>query len=83
MRYLLKDEDPNKPIYFGHHFKTIVPQGYFSGGAGYILSKEALRRFGAQSTNASFVAKMAARRTRNSASACKGWGLKLGIPLTG
>lgn len=44
LRYFLSDEDPNEPIYFGHHFKPIVKQGYFSGGAGYVLSKEALRR---------------------------------------
>ncbi|KAL5006244.1 hypothetical protein ScPMuIL_015050 [Solemya velum] len=44
LRYFLSNEDTNTPIYFGHHFKTIVKQGYFSGGAGYVLSKEALRR---------------------------------------
>ena len=46
MRYLLASHSPNEPVYFGHHFKVIVDQGYFSGGGGYVLSKEALRRFG-------------------------------------
>lgn len=46
LRYFLSAHDPNEPVYFGHHFKTNVVQGYHSGGAGYVLSKEALRRFG-------------------------------------
>lgn len=46
LRYFLSSQNKDDPIYFGHHFKTIVKQGYFSGGAGYVLSKEALRRFG-------------------------------------
>ena len=45
LRYLLKDFDTNKPIFFGGKFKPHVDQGYFSGGAGYVLSKEALKRF--------------------------------------
>ncbi|ODN02438.1 Glycoprotein-N-acetylgalactosamine 3-beta-galactosyltransferase 1 [Orchesella cincta] len=45
LRYMLKDYDPNYPIYFGCKFKPFVEQGYMSGGAGYVLSKEALRKF--------------------------------------
>ncbi|XP_064635609.1 glycoprotein-N-acetylgalactosamine 3-beta-galactosyltransferase 1-like isoform X2 [Lineus longissimus] len=44
LRYLLAHHSPESPVFFGHHFKTIVKQGYMSGGAGYVLSKEALRR---------------------------------------
>lgn len=44
LRYMLKDKNTSDPVYFGHHFQTIVKQGYFSGGAGYVLSREALRR---------------------------------------
>ena len=44
LRYLLSHYDPNKPLYFGHHFKMHTEQGYMSGGSGYVLSKEALRR---------------------------------------
>ena len=54
LRYFLSGENTNDPVYFGHHFKTIVKQGYFSGGAGYILSKEALRRVGEKGKNSSF-----------------------------
>ena len=46
LRYMLSGEDPSKPIYFGHHFKLFVAQGYFSGGGGYVISKEALKRYG-------------------------------------
>lgn len=45
LRYLLKDHDPDDPVYFGRKFRPYVPQGYMSGGAGYVLSREALKRF--------------------------------------
>ena len=45
LRYFLENFDTNKPIFFGGKFKPHVDQGYFSGGAGYVLSKEALKRF--------------------------------------
>ncbi len=44
LRYLLKDQNSSHPIYFGRKFKPYVRQGWMSGGAGYVLSKEALRR---------------------------------------
>ncbi|ESO11536.1 hypothetical protein HELRODRAFT_189993 [Helobdella robusta] len=46
LRYFLSSQDPAKPIYFGHHFSPYVKQGYNCGGAGYAISREALRRFG-------------------------------------
>ncbi|KAK3743745.1 hypothetical protein RRG08_043477 [Elysia crispata] len=48
LRYFLSNEDPREPIYFGQRFKPFVKQGYASGGGGYVLSREALRRFGAE-----------------------------------
>ncbi|XP_007980274.3 glycoprotein-N-acetylgalactosamine 3-beta-galactosyltransferase 1 [Chlorocebus sabaeus] len=45
LRWLLSKYDPEEPIYFGRRFKPYVKQGYMSGGAGYVLSKEALKRF--------------------------------------
>ncbi|KAI1891165.1 hypothetical protein AGOR_G00162130 [Albula goreensis] len=45
LRWLLANHTPDEPIYFGRRFKPFVKQGYMSGGAGYVLSKEALRRF--------------------------------------
>ncbi|XP_015213646.2 glycoprotein-N-acetylgalactosamine 3-beta-galactosyltransferase 1 [Lepisosteus oculatus] len=45
LRHLLSTYNPEEPIYFGRRFRPFVKQGYMSGGAGYVLSKEALRRF--------------------------------------
>ena len=47
LRLFLASQNTSEPVFFGHHLKPFVlPQGYLSGGAGYVLSKEALRRFG-------------------------------------
>ena len=45
LRALLRQHNPDEPIQFGCKLKQIEPRGYMSGGAGYVLSKEALRRF--------------------------------------
>lgn len=42
---MLYPVDPKTPIYFGLRFKPYVKQGYMSGGAGYVLSKEAVKKF--------------------------------------
>ncbi|CAH1394523.1 unnamed protein product [Nezara viridula] len=44
LRYMLSDYNTSEPVYFGCRFKPYVKQGYMSGGAGYVLSKEAVRR---------------------------------------
>ncbi len=46
LRYFLSSKNPSDPVYFGHRFKPYVRQGYYSGGGGYVFSREALRRFG-------------------------------------
>ena len=45
LRLLLSEFNATEPLYFGRRFKPFVKQGYMSGGAGYVLSKEALKRF--------------------------------------
>ncbi|KFB49838.1 AGAP012265-PA-like protein [Anopheles sinensis] len=47
LRYFLYAYVPDLPIYFGSKFRypDYVKQGYFSGGAGYVMSREAVRRF--------------------------------------
>ncbi|XP_012159011.1 glycoprotein-N-acetylgalactosamine 3-beta-galactosyltransferase 1-like [Ceratitis capitata] len=46
LRHLLYTYSPEMPIYFGHDFKFIFSDNkhYMSGGAGYVLSREALHR---------------------------------------
>ncbi|KAG8336081.1 hypothetical protein J6590_053304 [Homalodisca vitripennis] len=44
LRYLLYNYNSSDPLYFGCRFKPYVKQGYMSGGAGYVLSKEAVSR---------------------------------------
>ena len=53
LRHFLSEQNSSEPVYFGHHFKAFPTQGYMSGGAGYCLSKEALRRFGQNSRKGS------------------------------
>ena len=45
MRHMLEPYDSSKPYWFGCKYSPYVTNGYMSGGAGYVLSKEALRRF--------------------------------------
>ena len=45
LRKFLEDKDPEQPHYYGHHFTWVIKGGYNSGGGGFVVSKEALRRF--------------------------------------
>lgn len=45
LRYALSKYDTETPVYLGRRFYPFVKNGYMAGGAGYVLSKEALRRF--------------------------------------
>ena len=54
LRYFLSSQDTMEPVYFGHHLQFIVKQGYHSGGAGYVLSKEALRRLATKGKDPEF-----------------------------
>uniref|UniRef100_A0A914QMT8 N-acetylgalactosaminide beta-1,3-galactosyltransferase n=1 Tax=Panagrolaimus davidi TaxID=227884 RepID=A0A914QMT8_9BILA len=44
LRFFLLPFNPNKPLYFGARFKENLTSGYMSGGAGYILSREAVKQ---------------------------------------
>ena len=45
LRYMLWEYSPGQPIYLGMRFKYYIESGFASGGAGYVLSREALIRF--------------------------------------
>ncbi|KAG8174435.1 hypothetical protein JTE90_025033 [Oedothorax gibbosus] len=45
LRHMLEPHSPDSPVYFGRQFHRHTTQGYMSGGAGYVLSRAALRRF--------------------------------------
>lgn len=45
LRWALSAFSPDQPWYLGRRFAPFLKNGYMSGGAGYVLSKEALRRF--------------------------------------
>ena len=45
LRKMLMDHDADEPAYYGRRFKPYIHQGYMSGGAGYVLSKSAVKRF--------------------------------------
>jgi glycoprotein-N-acetylgalactosamine 3-beta-galactosyltransferase len=50
LREFLNDKNRSSPITYGYNFKVIVSGGYHSGGAGYLLSHEALNRIGSALT---------------------------------
>jgi glycoprotein-N-acetylgalactosamine 3-beta-galactosyltransferase len=45
LKSMLTSYNTSEPIALGCKFSYIVKSGYLSGGAGYVLSKEALHRF--------------------------------------
>ncbi|CAH8554930.1 unnamed protein product [Schistosoma intercalatum] len=46
---VLQNYSPDMPFMLGHRFPILARNGYFSGGAGYVLSREALKRIVEQS----------------------------------
>ncbi len=48
LRNFLSTKNSSQPVTYGYDFRVIVEKGYHSGGAGYVLSKEAFNRLGQQ-----------------------------------
>lgn len=48
LRNFVSNKNPLLPVTYGYDFKLYVEKGYHSGGAGYLLSNEALRRIGSK-----------------------------------
>lgn len=46
LREFISDKNASLPVTYGHDFKPYIEKGYHSGGAGYLLSQEAFKRFG-------------------------------------
>ncbi|CAH8488640.1 unnamed protein product [Schistosoma rodhaini] len=44
LRSVLHQHNPKDPFMIGYSFPYLTKNGYFSGGAGYVLSQEALKR---------------------------------------
>ncbi|TGZ65595.1 hypothetical protein CRM22_005809 [Opisthorchis felineus] len=42
--FLVNHGSPAKPVMWGYRWMTLCPGGYFSGGSGYVLTREALKR---------------------------------------
>ena len=78
LRYFLSNENTSEPIVFGHHFNVILKQGFLSGGAGYVLSKEALRRYGEKGRNASLCRKHGVAEDIYFAECMQNLGVKIG-----
>ena len=45
LRYFLSSQNASEPVYFGYKYMHQMKQGYNGGGPGYVVSREALRRF--------------------------------------
>ena len=46
LRKFVSNKDSSRPVTYGYKFKLHIESGYLSGGAGYLMSREAFHRLG-------------------------------------
>lgn len=77
LRYFLSTYNTEEAVFFGHTFQ----QGYASGGGGYILSKEALRRLVTFGTNSTVCRQDGGAEDKEVGKCLRNFGVKL-LPST-
>ena len=58
LRLTVNQYSPDDPWLLGRHFKPFIAQGYTSGGAGYVLSRNAVDKFVTQAMKTPQVCKI-------------------------
>ena len=78
LKTFLADKRPNEPITYGYNFVAFVQDGYHSGGAGYVISNEAMKRVGKQLNENKEFCKVSGAEDVDMALCLRNLGVKIG-----